>query len=61
MSSTSSSRKSRLITTTGGGFCSGRDSDGGPGEFPPRPRRCRRAKTNRLGIDIMMTTSSSDI
>lgn len=59
----SSSRRSRcLITTTGGAFCSGRDSVEGPGEFVPRPpRRWRMARTRRRGIDMMMTTSSRDI
>lgn len=50
------------MTTTGGGFCSGLDSVGGPGEPAPRlPRLCRMANTNRRGIDMMMTTSSSDM
>lgn len=62
VSSKSSSLISLLITTTGGGFCSGRVSGGGPGELAPRlPRRCLIANTRRRGIDMIITTSSSDI
>lgn len=62
VSSKSSSLRSRLITTTGGGFCSGRDNVGGPGEPVVRLSRLWRiAKTNLRGIDIIITTSSKDM
>ena len=45
-----------LSTTTGGGFCSGRG--GGGDTAPAGPLRCRVVSTNRLGMDMTITTSS---